>query len=225
MVLPSTELTLSKVIGIDFDSVPDYLSQTNPCLEKKISCILPSTITLEQARDIAILMHKIICIEIVQSLWITYQKSGTGNLSSKQSDHQYPTKFWPYAVRSHVTQSYMQNPNDISEDHEACLTLVNHCLQQLTRKNDQYRHELNVQTSRLTDYTRSLEFIMEKFVEQGVRSLRTATDHQIKLVQYFYTDQLLENAYLAQNPNEYQVSSFSIHFFSNVKLETINETL
>jgi hypothetical protein len=62
-----------------------------------------------------------------------------------------------------------------------------------------------MKTSRLIDYTCSLKYIIEEFVQQGLQSLRTEIDQQIALVQYDYTDSLLKRAYLAQNPNENQV--------------------
>jgi hypothetical protein len=206
-VVFSTELTLSKMDGMDFDFIPDYLCKTNPSFEKKIHCILPSTLNLEELRDIAILIHKIMSIEIVHSLWIVYQKSVMGNLLSTAlplRTNQIDRNICPLEVQSLMKQSQMQY---INED-DACLTFVNHCLKKLDDQSEQYRRKLNVKTSHLCDYTHSMECTIEKFIKQNLECFRIETNQKIALVQYYYTDQILERAYLSQNPTENQLSLF-----------------
>jgi len=203
----SIELTFPKLNGMDFDAIPDYLCKTNPSFEKKIHCILPSTTNLEELRDIATLMHRIISIEIIHSLWIIYRKSGIGDLPSTLPRQQSNRKVWPKEVRSLVKQQQSTRIENTNED-DIYLTFVNYCLQELNNKSQHYRQELNVKISRLSGYDRSLEHTIEKFVQQGLQSLRIETDQEIALVQYHYTDEILQRIYLTQNPNEYQVNVF-----------------
>ncbi|CAF1344517.1 unnamed protein product [Adineta steineri] len=188
--------------GIDFDLIPDYLCQTNQSFKRKVHSILPSTMNLEDLRAIAILIHKIFSIEIIYSLWIVYRKSGMGELQSTFQTNQIGTKVWPKDVRSRIKTSQIQY---IDDDDDACLTLVNSCLHDLNTKNNQYRRELIVKTSRLPGYNRSIEHIIEKFVQQRLHSLRIEIDQEIALVQYYYTDQILKRTYLDQKPNENQM--------------------
>ena len=217
------------MIGINFDFIPDYLSKTNKSFEKKIYCILPSTINLEELRDIATLMHKIMSIEIVHSLWIIYQKSGEGNLPSTTlpTTNQIDRKIWPIQVQSLMKKQSPILPS--INDHNACLTFINHCLHELNMKSNQYRHELKVKASRLHGYTHSLECTIEKFIKQNLECSRIDIDQQIASVQYDYTEQILKRAYLSQNPNENQVSLFELFVFSYILLslfvlDKINET-
>lgn len=198
------------MLTMDFDSIPDYLCHSNPGLENKIKCILPTTIKLEELRDIAILMHKMMSIGIIQSLWIMYQKSGTGNLPVTLSigTNQINRKIWPKQVLALVKRSH----TIYADEDNACLMFVNYCLNDLNEKSNQYRHELNIKTSRLHNYTRSLEHNIEKFVEKNLQSLRMEMDEQIALIQYHYTDQIFYRVYLAQNPKENQVNLFKVLF-------------
>jgi hypothetical protein len=199
-----------KINGIDFETIPDYLSRQNQAFENKIHSIRPPTIQLEELREIAILIYKIMFLEIVKSLWIVYRTSGmggggggSGNLPSIILQiNQLNMEIWPPEVQSYM-KLFKFNQN-INEDNP-CLSFVNHCLYQLDDQSKEYHHQLNVKTSRLVDYTRSLEYVIEKFVQQGLQPLRIETDQQIALVQYHYTDGLLKRAYLAQNPTENQV--------------------
>ena len=209
----SISLSLSKMIDMDLDIIPNYLSNMNPSFQTKMHCILPSTIDLEDLRNVAILVHKIVSIEIIQSLWIVYKKSGTGNLSFTLSlPKQVDRNVWPKEVQSLVKKSPVSSTNQ----YDLCLTMVNYCLNELSSKSNQYRHELNVLTSRLRNYSRSLEYTIEKFVQENLQqTLRMKIDQEITLIEYYYTDQILQRAYLTQNPTEKQVSCISFLLYSS----------
>ncbi|CAF1651512.1 unnamed protein product, partial [Adineta ricciae] len=91
------------MITMDFDYTPEYLCETNSSLEDKIKCILPTTIKLEDLREIALITHKIMSIEMIQSLWVIYYKSGTGNLPMSSSmpmgTTQVDGNIWPQAIQ------------------------------------------------------------------------------------------------------------------------------
>lgn len=211
--MTTTSFNLSKLIGIDLDSIPHYLLKTNPDFQSKISSsILPSTtmMDLEDLRNVAILMHQILSIELIESLWIVYKKMGVGQLVCAiplSISDTINRKIWPKEVQSYVKQSSMSTTTSTADnEYDACLMVVNSCLDELTNKSYHYRKKLNDLTSRLHQYSRSLECIIEKFVQQNLQqSLRKKIDQDILLIQYYYTDQLLQHAYLSQNPNENQV--------------------
>ena len=214
---------ITRMNGMDFDFIPDYLCATNPSLEKTISSILPSSVDLEDLRNIAILMHKMMSIELVHRLWIIYRQAGQGELQSNLVINATTSdiKFWSKEVRSLVRQSTIQ----YHDEDDACLYFVNHCLHDLNNKNQQYQHELNLKTSRLYGYNRSLEYTIEKLIKKNLESMRIQTDEQIALVQYHSTEQILQHTYLTQNPNENQVSlKTMISILLLFVLDTINST-
>ncbi|CAF1339014.1 unnamed protein product [Adineta steineri] len=214
----STKLTLMKLLRIDFNEIPFYLFKTNQSFDKKIRSILPTTDKLEQLRSIAILMYKIICINMIRSLWIVYQKSGMGELQTNLlSINQLNRKVWPKEILLLLNENQIVN---INHDN-ACSTLVNHCLCQLNDKSEEYRRELRLNTTRLSDYTPNMEYIIEKFVEQGLIGLRIEIDCQIALVKHDYIDEILKQQYLAQNPTAIQIESVE-HL---CKLKSNHETL
>ncbi|CAF1527520.1 unnamed protein product, partial [Rotaria sordida] len=58
------EIIVPKTIGSEWQSISDYLCSKNPSFEKRLRTILPPTMNLDELRDIAILMHKIMSIDI-----------------------------------------------------------------------------------------------------------------------------------------------------------------
>ncbi|CAF1265428.1 unnamed protein product [Adineta steineri] len=198
------KLTLIKLLRIDFNEIPSYLSKANQSFDKKIHSVLPKTNNLEQLRSIAILMYKIICINMIRSLWIVYQKSGMGELQTNLlSINQLNRKIWPQEILLLLNENEIV---DINQDN-ACSTLVNHCLCQLNDKNEEYRRELRLNTTKISDYTPSIEYIIEKFVEQGLIGLRIEIDCQSALVEHDYIDEILKQQYLAQNSTSIQIES------------------
>ena len=84
--------------------------------------------------------------------------------------------------------------------------LVEQCLNDLREQHEQHQCELPIKTRAVPGYTRIIEYALEKFVKQGLESLRVDIDRQIASVRYGYTDTLLQRAYLATKPNYCQVS-------------------
>ncbi|CAF1508620.1 unnamed protein product, partial [Rotaria sordida] len=214
------EIILSKTIGSEWQSISDYLCSKNPSFEKKLRTILPSTMNLDEIRDIAILMHKIMSIDIVQSLWIVYRKYGMEEIQSKRPINVSDTKFWPKEVSSLMKK--LKNDNIIDES--SCLIFANQCLQELYNKKEHYRHELNVKTTRLSGYNFSMEYTIEKFVQQGLQSLHIEINEHIATVQYHYTNIIFQQTYFAQNSNTNQNSKNSKYFLLHMDFNTIDLT-
>jgi len=203
-----TQLILLKTIDVDFDILPDYLSKQNPSFENQIHSVLPTTTittnSVEQLRKIATLMYKIMCLDLVSSLWILYRKSGTGELQSTLPDiNQVDTKVWPEEVQSYMKLSKFKLEKN---EENAPLTFVNHCLCQLDDQREHYRQQLHAKKSRLVNFPYSSECTIRKLVQEGLAYQRLVIDRDIALVPYYHNDRLLHRAYLAQKPSQRQVS-------------------
>jgi hypothetical protein len=208
-----TQLILLKTIDVDFDVPPDYLSKQNPSFENQIRSVLPTTTittnSVEQLRKIAILMYKIMCLDLVSSLWILYRKSGTGELQSTLPDiNQVDTKVWPEEVQSYMKLSKFKLLEKNEEN--TTLTFVNHCLCQLDDQREHYRQQLHAKKSRLVNFSYSSECTIRKLVQEGLAYQRLVIDRDMALVPYYHTDRLLHRAYLAQKPSQRQVRSVQV---------------
>lgn len=209
----SQEFILSKIVRIDLNEIPDYLSKTNPTFQTKFSSIVPNTNNLKQLRSIAVLMYKIICIELFSQLWKVYEQLCMGQLPTtltllvKQIDK----KFIPKEILSLINHYRIQGTTN--EEHR-CLMLIHQCLCQLDEKSEEYRRELRSTTSSLPDYTPHIEKCLEDFVNKGVRCLRLEIDCQLALIHHYYMDELLHRQCVAQNLTHGQVNSFLQLFIS-----------
>lgn len=196
------------MVEINLDEIPPYLAKNNPTFAREIRAILPMTKHLEQIRSIAILMYKLLCLEMVHSLWMIYQRSGKGELTTTTTTTTVPMdafvnrKVWPQEVYSFIPLEEVKS----SEDEELCLNLVHDCLRQVNEKSEEYRRELRVSTSSLSNYTPQIEEIMEKIIRRQLIYLRIEFDYQIALVHYSYTDQLLRRYYSSLTPTGNQVN-------------------
>ena len=197
------EVDLSTLIGIDVEKVPKYLFKANKSFETTMSPLVPTMTKneLHELRSIAILIHRIILLDMIHALWITYRKSGMGHLQSTSQANHLDKKVWPTEVESLIRQKEMKHINA----NEACLTLVNNCLQKLDDKDREYRAELQSRTSILRHYTPIIEQTMEKYVQQELVYQRLDYDCQKAMIHYHYTDRLLKDQYFALTPNEEQV--------------------
>ena len=199
--LSPTEWALSKTVGMHLESTPAFLAKTHPSLEQKIRSIQPPIdLPLDDLRAIAILMYRLLAIDLVRSLWIVYRQSGTGNLPSNLPGHpNVDTRIWPVEVQANM--------------HDDPLAFVNRCLHTLDVRSEAYRSELRTKTGRWTSYTRSLECSLEQFVQHGLGPLRLEIDRHIAVVHYHHADGCLKRAYQAQKPNQSQVHALFFFFF------------
>ena len=163
--------------------------------------IMPPNSSLEALREVALVMHKTMTLTIVHALWIVYRKSGIGELPLPVSAYRGDCRVWPLEVQS-LTKQHVE----LSVDDDACLRLVEHCLNDLREQHEQCQCELPIKAQAVPGYTRIIEYALEKFVKQGLESLRIDIDRQIASVRYQYTDTLLQRAYLATKPDYCQVS-------------------
>ena len=192
---------------MNFESVPHYLCQGNPLLSRHMQLIIPPNSSLEALREVALVMHKTMTNTIVHALWIVYRKSGIGELPLPVSAYRGDCRVWPLEVQSLAKQLV-----ESSIDGDACLRFVEHCLNDLREQQEQCQCELPIKAQAVPGYTRIIEYALEKFVKQGLASLRVEMNRQIASVRYRYSDTILQRAYLATKPDDCQVSRSSDHF-------------
>ena len=211
----SKEFIISKILRIDFNDIPYYLSTANESFQTKVYSVLPKTQNLKKIRSIAILMYKILVIEIFVQLWKVYQQLNIGQLQiialPIQMINGICPKICPKEILSLVKEQYKNEyPKTKEEEEKLCFKLINDCLCLLHDKSEEYRHELRSYGCSLSDYTPEIEQTIENFVQQGLIYLRSEIDCQIALFQYYYVDEILQRQYLSQNPTDPQVNVPSV---------------
>ncbi|CAF2087086.1 unnamed protein product [Rotaria magnacalcarata] len=194
-----TEVDLHELIGIDIDKIPHYLSNDNKLLEDKMRAIQPTMNEkhLEELRQIAILMYKISLLERITSLWTMFRRVGMGTLALPSDIKQLNIKIWPFAVHTRIR--HVENTH--AYDDETCQMFIDHCLQKLNEKNDEYRHQLRFRTCHVTDYSVAMEFTIEKFIQHEFMSQHIEYHCQITLVLYHFIDEILKRHFSNENPN------------------------
>ncbi|CAF1489852.1 unnamed protein product [Adineta steineri] len=197
--------------GQRLDKTSRYLSNKNERLQKLINEILSTVMTTttassipvykeEDLRQITSLIHKIRSEEILHSLWMTYWKSGMGQLIENQTG---PT-IWPMIVKTIAKQAI----NADAAENDACTTLVHDRLREYNDKIQKYQTELGVLKSRLPNDGETVYQTIETLIEQKLENLRQKIEHKITLVQYDYKDRALELEFFQQNPSDHCIKLY-----------------
>ncbi|CAM4819703.1 unnamed protein product [Rotaria magnacalcarata] len=154
--------------------IPYYLSNESKSFEQILNHV-SSKDSVEELRQMALLIYQVYIIHLEKSLWITYLKAGTGKIQVNQvdNDNMINPQICPVEV-----QQLHRKQSTYSTDNVTCLTYVT-------------QHLYYFQT-------------IETFVQQGLESVRLQTEHQISIVQYNYNDCVLELQYLEHSPTSHQ---------------------
>ena len=88
------------------------------------------------------------------------------------------------------------------------MEFVEDILNELNDLLKQYHVELNTRANHFTNYTPTIQRMMERYIEENVRSYRMNIEHQIELVYHDYHIQALQLEYERYRPNTAQVCLF-----------------
>ncbi|CAF3485867.1 unnamed protein product [Rotaria socialis] len=206
----------------------NYLSSTNGTFDEMLRPLLLKKtffkyIDIEDLRQFAIIMHNMKCIELDQSLWNTYLKSGTGKLNQQQQQQQQQQKiqWWPMEIKIRMierAQTTIKNPKEI--DDESCLDYVQRVLLKFDQQTVFYQEQLKTIKERLRNsMTEEIENAIITFVQQqGISLYRAHIDRRIAGVEYDYKDQLILLEFYKERPNRNQKEVFENLF--QLKRET-----
>jgi hypothetical protein len=219
-------------------TIPDFFTKRNQSfqhmLHQALSTITPPSASsnntnnqnnINALRHIAILIYKITLLQMYQILWITYFKSGMGQLIVQSQDRpMYLTHIaiWPKQIKTLVQSTTMNK----TIENEACMTFVNNNIRQLDMHLKQYELQLKIQTTNFYGYTVTIQQTIEAYIKQNLLHLHMEIEHQIELIHYDYHIRALKLEYFRLKPNTYQVYLFfcSKKFSVTYILGAINET-
>ncbi|CAF4086388.1 unnamed protein product [Adineta steineri] len=197
--------------GQRLHKTPRYLSNKNERLKKLINEILSTVMTTtttssipvhnkEDLRQITTLIHKIRSEQIFHSLWMTYLKSGIGQLIENQTG----PAIWPMIVKTMAKQAI----NAGAAENDACMSLVHDRLREFNDNIQKYEIEIDLLRNRLSNDRETIYQTIETLIEQKLESLRQKIEHTITLVQYDYKDRALELEFFQQNPSDHCIKLY-----------------
>ena len=197
--------------------LPSYLSANNNIFDQRMNPILQklaTSITIEDLRTIAHVVHNLALTKLFVSLWQVYLNSGTGQLTLPNEQQQKSQKsivenpnLWPSAVKTTMIRERVtsaQNESDITPT--SCLTFTQNYLHQLTSKAAQFQAELTNQNHRLFAFTMQMNQAIERFVhEHYMNQMGLTIEAKIATTEYDYRDHIIELEFLQLKPNDHQV--------------------
>lgn len=192
--------------------VPTYLTTTYPAFRELVQAILSTTassLQIEDVRDIASLLHQLASIEIQQSLWQTYLRSGTGALEKDRLSTVHSRfSVWPSELKSKIKHEKQQPTNADHVDYDTCLDYVYDQLRQLVDSRIVYKGQLDDEKERLKNsFTSTMENTLVQFIEQQeLVFTRIEIESKIAIIEYDYQDQLIEYEFNQLQPNSSQVN-------------------
>ena len=197
-------------ITIAVNRLPDYLTRRNKLFQLMLRTVLSTRTVdanhrdMEDLRQIAIAVYKIMFIQTHQLLWTTYRMAGMGQIpisSGEPSIYSTNIPSWPKQVREAVTSA------GAAETHvnEHSLAYVNHYLNEWNKHLELNRTDLNIKANKFTAYTLLLQRTIEAYIERNLSVVRAKIEHQVELVVYEYHIQALKVEFNCQKPSAVQV--------------------
>ena len=198
--------------------IPPYLSANNKAFDQMMHTVLAlraSSFEMEDLRGIAVLLHRIAVLEIQQSLWTTYLRSGTGTLLNKIPPPTTTTmnnnvSIWPMDVKKAMIKNCPTTNSDEIDD-EMCRKYVNETLQSIINRRTEYEQELDVKKRRLCRiFPSDIEDAIQQFIEEEeISFLRIEMQSKMISVEYAFKDRFFELEFEQLNPSYHQVRNYN----------------
>ena len=172
-----------------------------------VMTVLVTNHSVEKLRKIAISIYQTMFIRTYQALWTTYQKSVRGQLIEpyvEQLSYATNRSICPKRLKEMLTSAKLKGTNK----EEVPMEFIEDVLNELDDLLKQYHVELNRRSNHFTNYTLTIQRMIERYIEENLHSLRMNIEHQIELVYHGYHIQALQLEYERHRPNTAQVCLF-----------------
>ena len=199
-----------KQIFIDVNKLPEYVTKRNESFRQirhqalSTMAIVATNENMESLRKIAIIIYKIMLIQMYHALWTIYSKSGHGQLihqTAEQGIYAVNLPIWPKEIKQMTKLAKIKG----TDQGEVCTQVVQNTLNELNHQLKQYKAELDMKANTITNYSLIIQKMLEAYIEQHLRSFRMHIEHQIELVYHDYHIQALQLEYERHHPNAVQV--------------------
>lgn len=233
---------LSSILHIKFNQISEYVSNNKNLLQQiQLHSSTSNQNYHQNLQTIIILTYKIKFIELIQSLWITYRKSGIDDLQIIPEIQNINRKIWPQEFLHLADKSYtLLFPTIIPDESRPSITIqklrkyqfylsfIDSCLSTLQKKHETFHTSLTNEIQYLPDYSQQqLQKQINFSIQHDLLPIQIQINCHIELVHHNYKDEIYRRQYLDQIYNQEQVyllSSFSlfisfssfVFFYSNI---------
>lgn len=230
-----TDATLSTILRVNFNKINEYMLKTHSSsLTQRIYNNGSLTMDhnnnhhyhhhhrVEYLQEIVSLFYKMKFIELVQSLWLVYRRSGLDDLQiNLEAQNIINRQIWPKEIQfvfNEVQLSLFGKDIEIEtlgkeRQCQIYLNFIDEFLRTTNKKRDEFHSTLkNRIRHHLPEYDSTVENRITQFIEREFLCLQTEINCHIELVQFDYQDQIYQQQYLAELKADEQVS-FSLLTF------------
>lgn len=147
-----------------------------------------------------------------QAVWATYQKSVDGqwmDSSVEQAIYATHLPILPKGIEHLLTLAKLNGADEM----EVGRRFAEDTLNELENLSKQYHMELHTRSNCFTNYTVTIQRMIETYIEQHLHCHRINIEHQIGLVYHDYHIQALQLEHERYRPNAAQVCLFHSHSF------------
>ena len=196
-----TESMLSTILRVNLKQLSEYLLKHVFTCEKNQD---------EKLQTIAMLMYKIKFMELIQSLWMTYRKSGVDELQLLPELQNIDRKVWPQEVLLLVEELQTslfgnQASPPLPRTGQTYLSFVDGCLHTFQKRHDQFQSSLADEISHLPYYNDQIQQALIQLIEKELLPIQMEINCHIELIHYAYKDALYQRQYADQISTEERV--------------------
>lgn len=217
-----TDSMLSTILRMNFKQISEYISNKKSLFQQ---IQLHSSISNKEydtkLQSVLILTYKINFIQLIQSLWNTYRKSGVDNLQIIPEIQNIDRKIWPkeflhladesqtLLFPTTILDGYSQSSIQKSpKTYQFYLSFIDSCLFTLQKKRERFHTILINEIKHLPDYHDQLKEQINITIQHDLLPIQIEIDCHMEQVHYDYKDEIYRRQYSSQISIEEQVFFF-----------------
>ena len=201
----------------DDDNIPSYLSNKKGLFDQKLAPLLQrqtTSITMDNLREMAVLIHHIRSTKLLISEWQLYLSSGTGQIKVSL------TETSNISIWTEEAQKTMIKEMGEYIDTDMCVAYTKDYLEKLNEKLKQFEMEKNQCQDRLMGYTQEMDQKIEQFIfEQHIKQADLRLQHKMIVIEHQHRNRILELDFEALEPQPDQLYIYRKFYEINCEYE------
>lgn len=195
-----TNSILDRILRIDWNQIDEYLSNTNDQLKE----ILKHR-KKEQIRSIIQLTYKIKFLEMIESLWKVYRRSGLDALNIEPQSQAINRHVWPKEIQLLIQELRSLLFEDehnrqlastlipSQQNSHTSVVFIDSCLCAFQNKHKEFRQRLTEEIEHLRTYNnQELRETIDIIIEVEFQQIKLEIDCHIELIYYDYKNTIYD---------------------------------